>query len=51
MYKHKIRLVNTMYGYERDVVYEVEAESREKAIKKVQLIDTYADTYYISREE
>ena len=43
MEEYKIRIVNTMFGYERDQIIEVKASSEAEAINSGLEIDFFAD--------
>lgn len=49
--KFSIRIHNTMFGYERDQVVEIEAESLDAAIKKASNIDCFADITVVSSSD
>jgi hypothetical protein len=40
---YKVRIKNTMFGYERDQVVEIAADSEKDALKKAQDIDCFAE--------
>ena len=40
---YKVRIKNTMYGYERDQIVEIAADSETAALKKAQDIDCFAE--------
>lgn len=48
--KHKfsIRIKNTIFGYERDQVVAIEAESLEEALIKAKNIDCFAECTVVS---
>lgn len=45
----KIRIKNSMYGYERDQIIHIDAESEQTALQIAQRYDTYADVSIISK--
>ena len=40
---YKVRIKNTMFGYERDQIVEIAADSEKAALKKAQDIDCFAE--------
>jgi len=41
--KYTVRIKNSMYGYERNQVVQIEAETEQQAISAAQTIDCFAD--------
>lgn len=40
---YKVRIKNTMFGYERDQIVEIAADNEKAALAKAQNIDCFAD--------
>lgn len=48
---YKVRIVNTMYGYERDQILNIEADSLSQAVKKAEAIDMFAEVYVMEEPD
>lgn len=40
---YKVRIYNSMFGYERDQIVEIVAESKDLALEKARQIDCFAE--------
>lgn len=48
---YKVRIVNTMYGYQSDRIVNVEASSLSQAMEKAQAIDMFAEVYVVEEPD
>ena len=45
---YKVRIKNTMFGYERDQIVEIAAESEKQALEKALNIDYFAEVNIVN---
>jgi hypothetical protein len=48
---YKVRIKNTMFGYERDQIVEISADSEKTALEKARDIDCFAEVSIVRKNE